>query len=126
MNDPRHAGAGAEAPSGAPDAGTPSDQPVDVLAEAQAKLRQWEDYLAQQQAKRREAAAAVQSLLDESGLAQRGVNPLAPEFAEVAFDPEFQRQVSLHYGLKLDKAEPIDTSKPDVSRWRQRTRAMKV
>ena len=45
---------------------------------------------------------------------------------EIALDLEFQRQLSLQYGLKLDKALPVDRSKPDVSRWRQRTKALKV
>jgi hypothetical protein len=114
MADARHA---------PPSPPAPQDDP---LAEAQAKLREWEAYLALQQERRREAAAALQRVMDESGLSQRGIDPTSAEFAEIAFDPEFQRQVSLHYGLKLDKAEPVDTSKPDVSRWRQRTRAMKV
>lgn len=103
---------------------TASDE--DMLREAQAKLQYWENYVHDRQRERQAAAGRMQALMDESGLSARGVNPLAPEFAEIAHDLEFQRQLSLHHGLKLDEALPVDTSKPDVSRWRQRTRAMKV
>ena len=82
--------------------------------------------MADQQEKRKAASAIVQDVVDAAGFTARGINPLDPAFSEVALDLEFQRQVSLHYGLKLDQAEPVDTSKPDVSRWRQRTSALKV
>lgn len=98
----------------------------DALGHAQAVISKWEDYVSEQQEKRAEAAAAVQDIMDASGLSARGVDPRDPAFAELALDLEFQRQVSLQFGLKLDKAMPVDTSKPDVSRWRQRTRALKV
>jgi hypothetical protein len=97
-----------------------------VLAHAQAIVKKWETFVEEQQQKRAEAAAQLQDIMDASGLSARGIDPTAPEFAAIAHDLEFQRQVSLHYGLKLDKATPVDTSKPDVSRWRQRTRALKV
>lgn len=98
----------------------------DKLHEAEAQLKKWEIYVTEQQRERQIAAARVQDLMNESGLSVRGINPLAPEFSEVALDLEFQRQLSLQHGLKLDQVEPVDTSKPDVSRWRQRTRALKV
>lgn len=97
-----------------------------ILAEAQAVVDKWENFLDEQHRKQAEAAAQMQQIMDDSGLSARGIDPTAPEFKEIALDLEFQRQVSLHFGLKLDKAEPVDTSKPDVSRWRQRTRALKV
>lgn len=115
---------------------TPSDtqaqpQPAtpdaeDPLVHAQAVIAKWENYVNEQQQRRVEAAAAMQDIMDASGLSARGVDPRDPAFAELALDLEFQRQVSLQFGLKLDKALPVDTSKPDVSRWRQRTRALKV
>ena len=98
----------------------------DELQAMEAQVIYWERYVKEQQEKRSEAAAVVQQVMDESGLSARGINPSDPVFAEIALDVEFQRQVSLHYGLKLDKAEPVDLSKPDASRWRQRTRALKV
>ncbi len=98
----------------------------DGSTDPQAVLEHWEQFVAEQQRKRAEAAAVIQDVMDASGLSARGVNPFAPEFAEIAHDLEFQRQLSLHYGLKLDKAAPVDTSKPDASRWRQRTRALQV
>ena len=107
-----------------PDA--PADEAADPLAHAQAVIAKWENYVSEQQDKRVEAAAAMQEIMDASGLSARGVDPRDPAFAELALDLEFQRQISLQYGLKLDKALPVDTSKPDVSRWRQRTRALKV
>ncbi len=116
-------GSGQESPH--PTASAPDD--VDAfIAEAGAKVEKWEQFVAEQHEKRAEAAAVVQQVMDESGLSARGINPYAPEFAEIAQDLEFRRQLSLHYGLKLDKATPVDTSKPDVSRWRQRTNALKV
>lgn len=90
------------------------------------QVRYWEKYVEEKQKERQDSAAMVQDIMNVSGLAAKGINPLAPEFAEIALDLEFQRQVSLHYGLKLDKAVPLDTSKPDPSRWRQRTSALKV
>jgi hypothetical protein len=90
------------------------------------QLNHWETFVQEQSNKRKEQASMLQDLLNESGLIERGINPLSPEFAEIANDLEFQKQMSLHYGLKLDQAQPIDTSKPDVSLWRQRTRALKV
>lgn len=96
------------------------------LAAMQAQVEHWENYVREQQARRQAAAAIVQEAVDAAGLAAKGINPSDPVFAEIAQDLEFRRQVSLHYGLKLDKAEPVDTSKPDVSRWRQKTSAMKV
>ena len=90
------------------------------------KVQYWEQYVEEKQKERQESAAIVQEIMNSSGLAAKGINPLAPEFAEIALDLEFQKQVSLHYGLKLDKAVPVDTSKPDPSRWRQRTSALKV
>lgn len=104
----------------------PADDSGDVMAHAQAVVAKWEKFVEEQQEKRAEAAAQLQDIMDTSGLSARGIDPLAPEFAAIALDLEFQRQVSLHYGLKLDKATPVDTSKPDVSRWRQRTNALKV
>ena len=104
----------------------PDDNLDAFLAEASAKIEKWEKFVEEQHQKRAEAAAQLQDIMDASGLSARGIDPTAPEFAAIALDLEFQRQVSLHYGLKLDKATPVDTSKPDVSRWRQRTRALKV
>jgi hypothetical protein len=121
---------GAEGPAepggGTETAGRKPDDAADVLAHAQAIVDKWERFVEEQQKKRAEAAAQMQEIMDVSGLSARGVDPTAPEFAAIAQDLEFQRQISLHYGLKLDKASPVDTSKPDVSRWRQRTRALKV
>ena len=105
-----------------PDTG-PQDLDLDAMEK---QVRYWEEYVEEKQRERQESAALVQEIMNVSGLAAKGINPLAPEFAEIAFDLEFQRQVSLHYGLKLDKAVPVDTSKPDPSRWRQRTSALKV
>lgn len=114
-------------PPSPPDgAAPPADDSDDVMAHAQAVVAKWEKFVEEQQEKRAEAAAQLQDIMDTSGLSARGIDPLAPEFAAIALDLEFQRQVSLHYGLKLDKATPVDTSKPDVSRWRQRTNALKV
>ncbi len=96
------------------------------MREAQLTVAKWDKFLAEQRAKRAEAAGQLQDLMDLSGLSAKGVDPSDPAFAQVAQDVEFQRQLSLHYGLKLDKAAPIDRSKPDVSRWRQRTSALKV
>jgi hypothetical protein len=111
----------------APDSlGSPADESVDVLTHAQAIVDKWEAFVEEQQQKRAEAAVQLQDIMDASGLSARGIDPTAPEFAAIADDLEFQRQLSLHHGLKLDKALPVDTSKPDVSRWRQRTRALKV
>jgi len=98
----------------------------DILREAQLTVAKWDKFLEEQRAKRAEAAGQLQDLMDLSGLSAKGVDPSDPAFAQVAEDVEFQRQLSLHYGLKLDKAAPIDRSKPDVSRWRQRTSALKV
>lgn len=98
----------------------------DILREAQLTIAKWDKFLAEQRVKRAEAAGQLQDLMDLSGLSAKGVDPSDPAFAQVAQDVEFQRQLSLHYGLKLDKAAPVDTSKPDVSRWRQRTSALKV
>jgi hypothetical protein len=100
-----------------------SDDEIEAM---QAKVAYWENYVAQEQRKREEAAAVVQTAMDQTGLSARGINPSDPVFAEIALDLEFQKQVSLHYGLKLDKAQAVDTSKPDASRWRQRTHALKV
>lgn len=113
-------------PSPPDNAAPPADDPGDVLANAQAIVEKWEKFVEEQHQKRAEAAAQLQDIMDASGLSARGIDPSAPEFAAIALDLEFQRQVSLHYGLKLDKASPVDTSRPDVSRWRQRTRALKV
>jgi hypothetical protein len=96
------------------------------LARMREQLAHWERYVKDQQDNRMEAAALVQAAMDASGLTARGVDPTDPVFAEIALDLEFQKQVSLRYGLKLDQAPPVDTSKPDPSRWRQRTRALKV
>ncbi len=116
-------GSGQESPH--PTASAPGD--VDTfIAEAGAKVEKWEQFVAEQHQKRAEAAAVVQEVMDATGLSARGIDPYAPEFAQIAQDLEFRRQLSLHYGLKLDKAAPVDTSKPDVSRWRQRTNALKV
>lgn len=100
-----------------------ADEP---LAHAKAIVTKWETYLAEQHEKRAAAAAELQDIMDTSGLSARGIDPADPAFAQLAQDLEFRRQISLHFGLKLDKATPVDTSKPDVSRWRQRTRALKV
>ncbi|MDI9331885.1 MAG: hypothetical protein QM527_11375 [Alphaproteobacteria bacterium] len=86
----------------------------------------WENYIKDQQKKRLEAAEVIHNIMKESGLLERGINPADPVFAELSFDLEFQRQVSLHYGLKLNTAKEVDPSKPDVTRWRQRTNAIKV
>lgn len=104
------------------------DQPVseDELKAMASKVDYWENYVQEEQRKRQEAAAVVQAAMDMTGLTARGINPSDPVFAEIAMDLEFQKQVSLHYGLKLDKAQPLDVSKPDASRWRQRTHALKV
>lgn len=106
----------------------PAGVPVDdeELARMREQLLHWERYVKDQQDKRMEAAAVVQAAMDASGLTARGVDPTDPVFAEIALDLEFQKQVSLRYGLKLDQALPVDTGKPDPSRWRQRTRALKV
>ena len=96
------------------------------LVQLNDQVKHWENFLQEQNNKRKEQASVLQDLLNESGLIERGINPLSPEFAEIANDLEFKKQMSLHYGLKLDQALPIDTSKPDVSLWRQRTRALKV
>ena len=113
-------------PSPPEGAAPPADEPEDMLAHAHAVVAKWEKFVEEQQEKRAEAAAQLQDIMDASGLSARGIDPTAPEFAAIALDLEFQRQVSLHFGLKLDKATPVDTSKPDVSRWRQRTNALKV
>ena len=97
-----------------------------LIEKLNGQLQHWETFVQEQNNKRKEQASELQDLLNESGLIERGINPLSPEFAEIANDLEFQKQMSLHYGLKLDQAQPIDTSKPDVSLWRQRTRALKV
>lgn len=119
-----------DASNGSPDASASPVHPDNNLnafiAEASAKIEKWEKFVEEQQEKRAEAAAQLQDIMDASGLSARGIDPTAPEFAAIAHDLEFQRQLSLHYGLKLDKATPVDTSKPDVSRWRQRTSALKV
>ena len=105
---------------------SPDDNLDAFLAEASAKIEKWEKFVEEQQQKRAEAAAQLQDIMDASGLSARGIDPMAPEFAAIALDLEFQRQVSLHYGLKLDKATPLDTTKPDVARWRHPTRPLKV
>ena len=105
---------------------TPAPTPEAELQAMEEKVRYWERYVSDQQQARVEAAASVQQLINESGLAGRGIDPADPAIAALAEDLEFRRQVSLHFGLKLDKAEPLDTSLPDPSRWRQRTRALKV
>ena len=115
-----------ESARGPEDGSARSGDASDVLAHAQAIVDKWERFVEEQQKRRAEAAAQMQEIMDTSGLSARGIDPTAPEFAKIALDLEFQRQLSLHYGLKLDKASPVDTSKPDVSRWRQRTRALKV
>jgi hypothetical protein len=92
----------------------------------QAKIAQWEAYLVEQQRLRLKAAAEVQQIMDVSGLSAKGVHPSDPAFAQLAFDLEFQKQVSLQYGLKLEPGEPIDRDKADASMWRQRTSALKV
>lgn len=104
------------------------NQPVsdDELKAMAAKVEYWEKYVQEEQHKRELAAAVVQTAMDQTGLTARGINPSDPVFAEIALDLEFQKQVSLHYGLQLDKAKPLDVSKPDPSRWRQRTNALKV
>lgn len=96
------------------------------LAAMDEKIQYWEQYVKDQQAQRTQAADLVQQVMDQSGLSAKGVDPADPALAEIALDLEFQRQVSLHYGLKLDKATPVDNRKPDASQWRQRTRAMRV
>lgn len=107
--------------------GAPTPAPDDdPMAHAQAVITKWETYVNEQQEKRAEAAAALQDIMDASGLSARGIDASDPVFTELAQDLEFRRQVSLHFGLKLDKATPVDTSKPDPSRWRQRTNALKV
>lgn len=100
-----------------------SDEELKAMTD---KVEYWEKYVQEEQHKREEAAALVQAAMDQTGLTARGINPSDPVFAEIALDLEFQKQVSLHYGLKLDKAKPLDVSKPDPSRWRQRTHALKV
>lgn len=105
---------------------TAEDTSSDVLLEAQRTVAKWDKFLEEQRIKRAQQASELQDLMDLSGLSAKGVDPSDPVFAQIAGDLEFQRQISLHYGLKLDKAEPVDTSKPDVSRWRQRTNALKV
>jgi len=112
-------------PQATPPSGS-SSEADEALAHAQAVVTKWENYVSEQHEKRAEAAAELQTIMDASGLSARGIDPTDPAFAQLAQDLEFRRQVSLHFGLKLDKASPIDTSKPDVSRWRQRTRALKV
>ena len=102
------------------------DPADEMLARAQQVVAKWENFVEEQKEKRVQAAAQLQEIMDVSGLSAKGVDPSDPAFAQIAEDLEFQRQLSLHYGLKLDKALPIDTSKPDVSRWRQRTSALKV
>jgi hypothetical protein len=102
------------------------EQHEEFLKKSQEELQKWEKYVQDQHDVRKQQAAKLQELVDESGLLERGINPLAPEFEDVMKDFEFQKQMSLHYGLKLDQGQPIDTSKPDVSLWRQRTRALKV
>lgn len=102
------------------------DPADEMLARAQQVVAKWENFVEEQKEKRVQAAAQLQEIMDVSGLSAKGVDPSDPAFARIAEDLEFQRQLSLHYGLKLDKALPIDTSKPDVSRWRQRTSALKV
>jgi hypothetical protein len=111
------------------DSGEPEhrrDPADEMLARAHQVVAKWENFVEEQKEKRVQAAAQLQEIMDVSGLSAKGVDPSDPAFAEIAEDLEFQRQLSLHYGLKLDKASPIDTSKPDVSRWRQRTSALKV
>ena len=103
-----------------------AEGPDDPLAHAQSIVTKWEAYVAEQHDKRAQAAAELQDIMDASGLSARGIDPTDPAFAELALDVELQRQISLHFGLKLDKATPVDTAKPDVSRWRQRTRALRV
>ena len=108
------------------DVGHAADNTDDVLLQAQEIVAKWEGFVEEQKQKRAEAAAQLQDIMDTSGLSAKGVDLSDPAFAAIAEDIEFQRQISLHFGLKLDKALPIDTSKPDVSRWRQRTSALKV
>ena len=108
------------------DVGHAADNIDDVLLQAQEIVAKWEGFVEEQKQKRAEAAAQLQDIMDTSGLSAKGVDLSDPAFAAIAEDIEFQRQISLHFGLKLDKALPIDTSKPDVSRWRQRTSALKV
>jgi hypothetical protein len=103
-----------------------ADLQDEFLKKSQEELQKWEAYVEEQNEIRKQQAAKLQDLVDESGLLTKGINPLSSEFQEVMNDFEFQRQMSLHYGLKLDQALPIDTSKPDVSLWRQRTKALKV
>lgn len=103
-----------------------NEQDDAMIQQLNDQLNHWEKFVQEQNDKRKEQASMLQDLLNESGLIERGINPFSPEFAEIANDLEFQKQMSLHYGLKLDQATPIDTGKPDVSLWRQRTRALKV
>lgn len=103
-----------------------TDESADILLEAQRTVNKWNAFLEVQKALRVKQAAQLQEIMDISGLSAKGVDPSDPVFAQIAGDLEFQRQLSLQYGLRLDKAEPVDVSKPDVSRWRQRTRALKV
>jgi len=102
------------------------DASTDVLLQAQRTVAKWDKFLEEQRVKRAQQASELQDIMDASGLSAKGVDPSDPIFAQIAQDLEFQRQLSLHYGLKLDQALPVDTSKPDVSRWRQRTSALKV
>jgi hypothetical protein len=102
------------------------DSTTDVLLQAQRTVAKWDKFIEEQRIKRAKQASELQEIMDASGLSAKGVDPSDPIFAQIAQDLEFQRQLSLHFGLKLDQAISVDTSKPDVSRWRQRTSALKV
>jgi hypothetical protein len=97
----------------------------DSDSDIKAQIAHWDDYLKKQQQQREEAAAGLQTLMDQSGLTQRGIDPFAEDFKLEKLDLSIQKELSLRYGLGLDRAEDIP-KKPSATRWRQRTSAMKV
>jgi hypothetical protein len=97
----------------------------DPDSDIKAQIAHWDDYLKKQQQQREEAAAGLQTLMDQSGLTQRGIDPFAEDFKLEKLDLSIQKELSLRYGLGLDRAEDIP-KKPSATRWRQRTSAMKV
>ena len=98
---------------------------TDPDADIKAQIAHWDDYLKKQQLQREAAAASLQDLMNQSGLSQRGIDPFAEDFKLEKLDLSIQKELSLRFGLGLDRAEEIP-KKPSASRWRQRTSAMKV
>lgn len=98
---------------------------TDPDADIKAQIAHWDDYLKKQQEQREKAAESLQNLMNESGLTKRGIDPFSDDFKLEKLDLSIQKELSLRFGLGLDRAEEIP-KKPSASRWRQRTSAMKV